>query len=385
MLSSVASLGVSEITTEGVDTAATNGRDKYYNPDYLNTLGQEEVIGLDIHELGHIFLNQIPRCRDMIEEDPKLANAAMDYTDNAFIRKLDGYGVWFRLPAGHLYDPMFENWTTRMVYNYFRTGRNPETGEDDTNGEGVEQNLTDVRIGDNRFSTEQADSHDTSTYDAMSDEDKQELQEKIAQAIQEASIFAGAAGDELPRAVTDAMMVEHDWRETLSEFFNSALRGQDEYTFKKFNRRRIVDNLYRPSKYTEKVGRVIIANDTSGSIDDKAMNVWMGALASLCEQCEPDEAQVLWWDSEVRGDQTLTGSYSNLREVLKPSGGGGTHVSSVADYINKHCIQADCMVVFTDGYTESEIKWDTNIPTLWVVTESSSFSPPKGRVIRFNK
>jgi predicted metal-dependent peptidase len=43
------------------------------------------------------------------------------------------------------------------------------------------------------------------------------------------------------------------------------------------------------------------------------------------------------------------------------------------------------MLVFTDGYVESDIQWTTNIPTLWVVTQREGFTPPKGRVIKFKK
>ena len=143
--------------------------------------------------------------------------------------------------------------------------------------------------------------------------------------------------------------------------------------------------MYRPSRYNERVGNIVIANDTSGSISDEAMGVWMSALSDICEQCSPDSVRVLWWDSEVRGEQEFSGSYSNLREALKPAGGGGTRVSSVAKYINDQQIKADCVIVFTDGYTESEINWDTNIPTLWVVTERDGFSPPTGQVIKFRK
>ena len=113
------------------------------------------------------------------------------------------------------------------------------------------------------------------------------------------------------------------------------------------------------------------------------MGIWMDALAHICEQCEPDEVRVLWWGSKVVGDQTLTGSYSNLREVLKPIGGGGTCVSEVATYIYSERIDADCIIVFTDGYVENQVKWDINIPTLWVITENESFTPPFGRVVKF--
>ena len=69
--------------------------------------------------------------------------------------------------------------------------------------------------------------------------------------------------------------------------------------------------------------------------------------------------------------------------MLKPQGGGGTKVSSVSEYINKNNINADAVVVFTDGYVELDIKWDISSPTLWVVTEKKGFMPPNGKVVKY--
>jgi predicted metal-dependent peptidase len=70
--------------------------------------------------------------------------------------------------------------------------------------------------------------------------------------------------------------------------------------------------------------------------------------------------------------------------LLKPLGGGGTRVSSVSEYINKKKIKAECVVVFTDGYLESDVKWDINSPTLWLVTQNKGWIPPAGKVVFVN-
>jgi predicted metal-dependent peptidase len=93
---------------------------------------------------------------------------------------------------------------------------------------------------------------------------------------------------------------------------------------------------------------------------------------------------VLWWDTKVHGVQTFNSNYENLADVLKPVGGGGTRVACVSDYIEQHHLDADCMVVLTDGYVESNVQWNVgHIPTLWVVTERDNFTPPSGRVVKY--
>ena len=46
-------------------------------------------------------------------------------------------------------------------------------------------------------------------------------------------------------------------------------------------------------------------------------------------------------------------------------------------------LNADAVVVFTDGYVELDIKWDISSPTLWVVTEKKGFMPPNGKVVKY--
>jgi len=41
--------------------------------------------------------------------------------------------------------------------------------------------------------------------------------------------------------------------------------------------------------------------------------------------------------------------------------------------------------MFTDGYIEDNVKWDTKIPTLWVVTRKRDFKPVSGTAIRMDK
>jgi predicted metal-dependent peptidase len=85
------------------------------------------------------------------------------------------------------------------------------------------------------------------------------------------------------------------------------------------------------------------------------------------------------------GEQVLNGNHQDIAKLLKPMGGGGTHVSCVNEYINKERINAECVIVFTDGYVESDITWNISSPTLWMVTECKSFEPPVGKKVKFGE
>ena len=383
LLAGVLMLGESDFTDD-IPTAATNGRDKYYNRQFIESLPtQAEVNFIVAHEGGHILLKHLPRHRDLAKEDARLANMAMDYALNAYLLSIKDKTL-LKMPKGGLYDPMFEGWSVRQIYNYLKVGRKPDGKKDgdpknDKNGSGEDV----IRIGPKTFKTDTLDEHDGSALDEMSEEEVGELSKQVDKAVQQAALLAGITGADLPKALNELLQAEVNWVEALAEVITSRIRGNEEHTFAKFNRKKLAIDQYRPSTYKEKAGIVVVAIDTSGSITDATTARLCGELAGICESCEPDEVHVLWWDTNVKGHQVFTGGYQNLREALKPKGGGGTRVSCVSEYLNQHNIDADVVVVFTDGYVEDDINWRVNAPTLWLVTEREGFIPPAGQVVKF--
>jgi predicted metal-dependent peptidase len=152
------------------------------------------------------------------------------------------------------------------------------------------------------------------------------------------------------------------------------------------NKRQMANDIYMPSMENETIGEVIVAIDTSGSIGSEELTEFATELASICDLVQPEAVRVLWWDTMVHGEQVFKPeSFNNIASLLKPLGGGGTHVSSVAEYINKHKLSAECVIVFTDGYVENDIKWDIVPPTLWMITQCRGFQPPSGKKVIFDK
>lgn len=382
LYSGVLMLGESTIV-DSVATAATNGRDKFYNKDFILKLKPEEVTALVLHEGLHIFLKHMMRHTDLIAEDSRLANAAMDYAVNDIITNLKDKTL-AKLPEGGLYDAKFHNWSVREIYNYLKTGKNKD-GDDE--GEPEEEKDEDgeteeVTIGPNNFPTVPMDEHQE--LGGLSEDEEEELGKEIDKAIQESALLAGMTGGELPRAISELLQPKLDWRDVLNEYVTSRLRGNDEFTFAKFNRKRVASGLYRPSMYTERVGRIVVAFDTSASITQTQINEFTAELSAICNNVMPEEVVVLWWDTGVAGVQYFSEDYTNLASMLKPSGFGGTHVSCVSEYMVQNNVEADALVVFTDGYVENNVNWQTTTPTLWVITQNKSFNPPSGIKVDFN-
>ncbi len=126
LYSGVMLMGKSEVVDDGCPTAYTDGVNKVYGRKFLETVDTEpKVRGLILHENLHVALKQLPRGKDMFEENRKLANIAADMVVNNIIEDIKGTvnGSTERivaLPDGAVYDPMFQNWSMREVYNYLK-------------------------------------------------------------------------------------------------------------------------------------------------------------------------------------------------------------------------------------------------------------------------
>ena len=358
-------------------TAYTDGVNKRYGRAFLTAVCKEdaEVNGIILHENLHIVLRHTIYGKDMFMENKDRANRAADYVVNGIIMAIKDKKL-VKLPDGGLYDPRFDNMNMRQVYNILKDEEGgggggkgkPDPNGDPSNGSGG---------GEYQF-----DEHDFSA--DMTDEELKEMDGKIDRAIREGAILAGRLGVDLPRAITEMLEPQVDWRREMQDFVSSTCKGKDEYTWRRFNRRMLPNDIFLPTVENETIGEIVVPIDTSGSIDQDQLNEFASELVSIAEAVRPEAIRILWWDTKVHGEQLFTDNYEQIGSLLKPLGGGGTRVSSVSEYINKKKINAECVVIFTDGYLENDVKWDINSPTLWLVTQNKGWIPPAGKVVFVN-
>ena len=371
-------MGTTEIVDEPI-TAYTDGVNKKYGRAFLQTIcpTQAEVNGLILHENLHIGLRHHIHGADMFKEDGDRANKAADYVVNDMIMEISKkYPDLVQLPKGGLYDPKYHNMSMRDVYKLLPTKKGGGGGGGKPDKDGVQGSGS----GDGGY---EFDKHDFGK--GLTQEEAKEMDGQIDRAIREGALLAGRLGIDLPRAITDMLNPVIDWKKELAEFVSASCKGKDEYTWRKFNRRLISNDIYLPTVENETIGEVVVAIDTSGSIGQEQLNEFASELVSICEAVSPDAVRVLWWDTKVHGEQIFTDNYDQIGSMLKPLGGGGTRVSSVAEYINKKKINAECVLVFTDGYLESDVVWDISSPTLWMVTENRNWVPPTGKKVFMEK
>ena len=380
--SGIMMMGENEVIDKEV-TAYTDGVNKRYGRKFMESIKDEaQLRGLIMHENLHVALKHIPRNKDLWKENSKLANASADYVVNDIIENMKDK-AHIKLPNGALYHPQFHNWSLREIYTFLKkNAKGGGSGGDGEGGTGIKNSGSPD--GDGEFPTDSLDEHDWESQE-LSVEDAKKLEEKIDKSLREGGIMAGRMGAKIPRSISDLLEPKVDWREVLRDFVASATKGKDEFTWRKFNKRMLANDMYLPSLENESIGEIVVAIDTSGSIGQVQLNEFASELASICDTCSPEVVRVLWWDTSVHGEQVFKGDYTNIASMLKPEGFGGTHVSCVNKYVMEKGIKAECVLVFTDGYVEHDIEWQITAPTLWMVTENKDFNPPTGKLVLIDK
>jgi predicted metal-dependent peptidase len=405
LYSGVMLMGTTKVVDEGCPTAYTDGVNKVYGRAFLETIIPEsKVRGLILHENLHVALKQVAFGSGMFKEHRKMANLAADFVVNDIIENIKGCVTGtneriVELPDGAVYDEMFHNWSMREVFNYLKKHAKPKPkpqpqkgneqcndpqsgGKQDSGGDDGDGEWESVEVNGKEYDLSNSDEHDFGR--DLTHEEVKEINDNIDRALREGGMLAGRMGAKIPRSISDLLEPKIDWREALRDFVTSSIKGKDEFTWRKLNKRHLANDILSPSVENETIGEVIVAIDTSGSIGSDEITEFATELVSICDIAQPERVRVLWWDTQVHGEQVFNqAEYQNIASLLKPLGGGGTTVGCVNDYINKEGLTAECVLVFTDGYLEHDIQWNISSPTMWMITRNKGFEPPVGKMVVF--
>lgn len=374
LLSGVIMLGKSEVSDK-IPTAATNGRDKKYGADFIAPLTRKQLRYLVLHENFHVALKHCILFKNYTRKMPRLTNIAQDYVVNALIEELDPEFKFVERPTPTLLiDRKYFGWSFPQVLNdLIKNGKKEPQGGDGDDG------------GGNGDFDEPIDAHEDGEFDD-SPAEQEKLGKQIDDANRQGEILArklagkeGGGRDILGTAVERTT----DWKQALQEWISSISAGDDNSRFCPPNKRLLASGFVMPSHFTESVGELILAVDTSGSMYPY-YKLLFGEIARICQTTKPAGVRVLWWDTAVCGDQQFKpADYEQIASLMSPKGGGGTTPDVVVDYIREHKIDARAIVWLSDGYLGCDTP-NTPMPSLWGIVENDSFVPTHGKLLRIS-
>lgn len=354
-------------------TARTNGRDEWFGKQFVEKLNEKELAFVKMHESGHKLFRHLTTWVKLHEEDHNLANAACDYVINLMLKDLDpteSFMAMPRRPDGGplgLIDERFRGMNAKQVFDILKQERGRRGG-----GGGDE-----------------LDEHDWDGARELSQAEKEELAQEIDQAIRQGLFnhkkMNGDGSGDAARLIGELVKPKVDWREQLREFVRSYCAAREKSSWRRVNRRFLSSDVYMPSLIGEQMKHLVVAVDTSGSIGGAYLTAFLSELAGICEQVHPEIIDLLYWDSSVAGHETYTSStVANIVSSTKPVGGGGTSPSCITEYIKEHGIEAECVVVLTDGYVGSDWGGEWQSPVLWCIAGNEKAQAPNGKTIHIH-
>lgn len=346
LLSGILVLGKMEIK-EGAGTAYTNGKDTYFDPTFIEPLTEKQLNFLVAHESWHIALKQITTWKKLWRENPRLTNMAADFVANQMIVDADPNGEVVQFIEGGCLDEKYRGWNTKQVYDDLK-----QQQDEQGNGSGE---------------GEPYDEHGFEEGGELSEKEVEALGRAVDEALRQGTILAGKMGGNVDRSITKMLEPKVDWREMLRDFVAAISNDKEMSTWRKPNRRHLGAGVYMPSMFSETVGPIVVGIDTSGSIGEQELSQFLGELSTICEAVKPEKVHLLWWDTDVAGVDVLEPSdYSDLVNKVKPKGGGGTDVSCVFKKVEQDGIEAEAVILLTDGYTPFPDA--PNYPVFWGMT-----------------
>lgn len=351
-------------------TAYTNGRDEVYGRDFVDKLNDAELRFLVLHECYHKLYRHLTTWRWMYDENHQLANQACDFVINVKLvddNKADKFATMTGPLKMGCFDEKYRAWDSAQVFHDLKKGGGNGGGQGgDGSGTGF-------------------DEHGWDDAKEMTTQERDELARDIDEAIRQGALMAGKVGSGGDRDMLELLQPQVDWREVLRDFITSTCAGSDYSTWRKPNRRYIGAGMYMPSGISEQIGEIVVAIDTSGSIGGPQLSAFLSEVGSIAETVHPEAIRLLYWDTEVCGDEVYKGDeVANLVKSTKPKGGGGTTVECVPAYLQDKQIKAQCVIVLTDGYLGGS--WgDWHHPLLWVILDNKNAVPSVGKAVHIKQ
>lgn len=335
------------IPTQKLTTAATDGKDIFFNPEYMRSLPIDQQDGLLLHEVLHAALLHVPRRGT---RDGKLWNIAADIAINGMIAQQGGY----QLPEGGLRDLKLEHLSVEEIYELLLQ---EDSDRNLTNPDLLSQPPEDAQ-------TDSSEHTNSDGADSLSQTKKAALEAHWKNALQQADAIARSVNQgKLPtgmeRELSTLTSPQLDWRSYLWRYL-----VQTPTDFTGFDRRFIGRGLYLETLEGESV-QVYLAVDTSGSIDQDRLQIFLNEVQGILNSYPHLRCDLYYVDAEAYGPYPL-----NPNSILpKPKGGGGTSFVPFFDQVqaNWDGYSRGVCVYLTDGYGTFPEK-QPELPVLWVVT-----------------
>jgi len=356
---------------EWCPTAATDGRNFYYNTRFVNLLKPKELEFLFGHEVLHCVYDHFGRRGD---RDPQLWNIANDYCVNADLVKHRVGEKITSVPC--LHDSKYDGMSSEEVYDKLYE-----------NAEKINiQDLVDRMLDEHLDGDEDGngggdgDEKDGKGRPKLSAAEKQQIRDEIKEAVLAAAQASDGAGN-LPagvrRIIQDMTEPKMNWRELLRMQLESTIKS--DFTWMRASRRGWHMDAVMPGMKNDEMIDIAISIDASGSMSEAILKDILSETAGIMEQFSSYRIHVLSFDTDVYNPQQYDSENLDSITDYEIQGGGGTDFDCVFNYFKENEIEPKRHIMFTDGYPFGSWGDENYCDTVFILHGTTSIEPPWGQ------
>jgi len=358
---------------EWCSTAATDGRNFYYNSRFVNMLRPREIEFLFGHEVLHCVYDHFGRRGD---RDPQLWNIADDYCVNGDLKK-HGVGE-FITSVPCLYDKKYEGLCAEEVYDILY-----ENAEKIDIGKLMDQMIDEHLDGEGDPDGDE----EGKGRPKLSPEERQQIKDEIKEAMLSAAAADADGAGNLPagvrRILKDLTEPQMNWRELLRMQLESTIKS--DYTWMRASRKGWDMDAVMPGMKLEPMIDIAVAVDTSGSIGGAMLRDFMSEIQGIMDSFPAYRIHVVSFDTEIYNPAQYDSE--NLDSICdyEPAGGGGTDFDCVYQYLKHNEIEPKRLVMFTDGYPFGSWGDENYTETVFILHGTRTIVPPFGQYAYYGK
>jgi predicted metal-dependent peptidase len=358
-------------------TAATNGRNFYYNKDFVSKLSVKKLEFLFGHEIGHCVFDHFGRVGS---RDRQLSNIAQDYAVNQILvderigEKITEVNICL--------DPKYRGMAWEEIYDELYEKAEKISMEDLLKELG---DVLDEHLKEGDGENGSGDGKDGKGRPMITKEEAQKIKDEIKQAMIQSAAAAGA--DKVPgaiqRMIKDMTEPKMNWREFIRQEIQSIVR--DDYSFSRPNRKAWHSGAILPGMKEATTIDVAIGIDMSGSIGDDDATTFLSEVKGILDQYEDFKVNLWCFDTDIYNHQEF--SQDNGEDLLsyEPMGGGGTDFMRNWEYMKDMGIQPKKFIMFTDGYPFGSWGDEDYCDTLFIVKGNTTAEAPFGQTVIYEK
>ncbi len=349
--------------SDRIPTAAVDGRNLFYNDEFVSKLSDGELIFLIAHEVMHCVYEHMLRRG---EREPQVWNMAADYViNNGLIRDRIGDVIkvvpiladrqYDGMTTDEVYDKLMENAVTIKMTLDTHLDLEGDGDSEDGNGDG--------KSGIGKKLTE---------------EERKALRDELKDAVIQAAQAAGAGNlptgvDRIVKNITDPKM---PWQELCRIQLTSMIKN--DYSFTRPSRKSWHTGAVLPGMLPAEEVDVCIAIDTSGSISNDMVKDFLGEIQGIMGTFDSWNIKIWCFDTQVYAERDFSSDAGDDIADYEPQGGGGTMFEANWEYMKERDIQPKQFIMFTDGYPCGEWGDPDYCDTLFVVHGGPNIEAPFG-------